>query len=346
MKKFRVTVLSLLILMIMFVSGCTKADNATLVSIQEKYSYISSVNEEIFVEGLFNPSYNDSKLQATINDTEFEKYYNLKSVGDMHDFVNNSSYGLLYRAVSSTSLYNRALNITNNEITDKTYKKDMYIALENLQEHVKNLNSSKKALESVFTNSSKTYVDVANEQTALYDLEKYTNNLNICLNDLFDFNKNYNLAMVNNISKPLGLNELLFEKPNVEVSHSDNNHLINTCNLLIVNYVMKYSINLKDNVNENLTLIETLRTLLSSQASLKSDSVSDISKVDNYKLLRMMEDSLIKEEVLFEESCSKLSKSAFEKEEQKDSFDKNVIQNYANKLADYANKMIKYLKSL
>lgn len=346
MKKFSVTILSLLILMIVFVGGCTKADNATLVSIQEKFSYISSNNEEIFVGDLFNPSYNDSKLQATINDPEFEKYYNLKSVSDMHDFVNNSSYGLLYRAVSSTSLYNRALNITNNEITDKEYKKNMYVALENLQEHVKNLNSSKKVLESVFANSSKAYVDVASEQTALYDLEKYTNDLNVCLNDLFAFNKNYNLAMVNNISKPIDLNELLYEKVNVEVSHSDNNHLINTCNLLMVNYVMKYSINLKCDVNENSNFIESLRTLLLTQASLKSDSISDISKVENYKLLRMMEDSLVKEEVLFEESCSKLSKTALEKEEQKDSFDKNVIQNYKNKLIDYSSKLIKYLKSL
>ena len=346
MKKFSVTVLSLLILMIVFVSGCTKADNATLVSVQEKFSYISSNNEEIFVGDLFNPSYNDAKLQATINDPAFKQYNNLKSVGDMHDFLNNNSYGLLYRAVSSTSLYNRALNVTNNEITDKEYKKNMYIALENLQSHVKNLYSSKKALESVFANSSKAYVDVASEQTALYDLEKYTNDLNACLNDLFDFNKNYNLAMVNNISKPIDLNELLYQKINVEVAYSDNNHLINTCNLLIVNYIIKYSISLKSDVNENLALIETLRTLLSTQVSLNGDSVSEINKVDNYKLLRMMEDSLVKEETLFEESCSRLSKQALEKNDQKDSFDKNVIQNYTNKLIDYSGKLIKYLKSL
>lgn len=348
MKKFSAIFLSLMLIIVGLVSGCTKADNATLVGIQNKYDYIVSINEEIFSADtkLFNPIYQESKLVEAINDNAFEDFNCLKSNEISQDYVSNNIYGVLYRGLNSTFLYTKALTITNDKNVDKKYKKNMYIALENLQNHVKNLNSTKKALESMFDNDTKTYLVIADEATTKYNLEKYKNSLNICLYDLYDFNNNYNLALINNLYMPIELDDLLYNATDVKISFTENNYLINTCNLMISNYILNYSISLKENVNENKTLIENLRTLSSLQLSLKTADIDQNELIEDYKLLRMMENTLKSEEKNFNTICQSLTPEKISNNDEKYEFDKNFINSYSNKLIDYSNKLITYLQSL
>lgn len=348
MKKFSAVFLSLVLLLVGFISGCTKADNATLISVKEKYDYIISNNEEIFDENtnLFNPQYNVSGLQEAINNGATIDLKNLKSHSDLRNLDGNNAYGILYRAINSTFFSTDAFNVANNKLTEKQYKKNMYVALENLQSDCKKLNTTKIALESLFDNNTKSYLVIAGEQTTQYNLEKYIINLNNCLYDLYDFNNNYNLALKNNIFKSIELDDLLYKSTNVKVSYFENKNLINTCNLLISNYVLNYSISLKENMAENETLIENLRTILSLQMSLNSEEISDSDMVENYKLLRMMESTLLDEEVNFNQVCKNLSPEKINSDDEKFDFDKNFINSYSNKLIDYSNKLINYLTAI
>lgn len=347
MKKFSGIVLSFVLLLVLFVGGCTYADKATLVSIKDKYNYISSNNQDnLFVGDDFNPVYNSGNLHLAITDNDIIKFNCLKSSGDRNNIAYCNVYGLLFRAINSTFSTTDALSISYDKITEKQYKKNMYTALENFQRDIEKLKTHKKSLESVFNNSSKSYLDVAEEETANYNLNNYLNSLNVCLNELLDFNRNYHLALVNNISKPISIEDL-FEKTasEIELNYSAYHQLINNCNILISNYILTYSVNLIGNINENSQLIDCLKELLILQNSPKM-VVGEADKIENYKMVRVLEDSVNKNEQVFVSCCKNLTKETVTSEDEKYSYNQNLIKSYANKLITYSNKLISYLKSL
>ncbi|MGN1208217.1 MAG: hypothetical protein ACI4TI_01990 [Christensenellales bacterium] len=345
MKKFSGLVLSFLMLLVVCFSGCTYADKATLLTIQEKYNYISSKNQNIFVGDEFNPMYDSEKMLLAINDSELKEFSLLKSDTDRQNFENCNVYGLLFRAINSSYLTNDVLTITNDATTRKEYKKNMYVSLENLQNHLQTLDSTKRSLESVFNNNAKSYMIVAKENTAIYNLNNYMNSLHACLDDLLDFNKAFNDAVINDIAKTPNLDSILYETI-AKVDYSANNQLINSCNLLISNYILSYSANLLLDAGENEKLVSNLRELLSEQVLLKSGEVTSDIGVENYKIARVLEDSLKKEEKTFDLICSGLTKEKLNSEKPEDEFNNNFVKTYANKLLDYSNKLIEYLKSL
>lgn len=346
MKKFSGIVLSFLLLIVFFVSGCTYADKATLVSINDKYQFICSKNQDnLFVGDDFNPVYKSGSLSSAINDNIGAFGY-LKSTSDRENVVMDNIYGLLYRAVNSTYFSTDALKITYDKMTEKKYKKSMYIALEDLQKNIETLKTNKKSLESVFNNSEKTYLEVAKEQTAIYDLNNYLNSLNICLKNLLEFNKNYYYAIVNNIFPSTEICTLL-NKPTseIEFTYSNFNQLINNCNILISNYILIYSSDLLQNIAENSELSVSLRELLTLQVNPKIID-GDAEKIENFKIIKALEDSLNKEEVVFISSCEALNSDTVKSNDEKYSLYQNQISNYTNNLLNYSKSLIKFLKSL
>lgn len=345
MKKFSTLVLSFLVLIVAVLSGCTHADNATLLSIQEKYNYISLNNENVFVGDVFNPNYQSEKLTLAISDDDLTDFNNLLSSDDRMSFDSLGVYGILYRGINSTYLTNDVLSVTNNAQTRKEYKKNMYIQLENLQSHIGSLNSTKRSLENVFNNSSKSYMIIAKEDIAKYNLTNYYNSLNKCLKDLLEYNKVYGDAVNNDIVKIVTIDDLLYGG-NVTIDYSANNQLINDCSLLISDYILNYSINVKNNALENKELISNLKEILSLQISLKSDDVTESEKLEGYKISRVLEDGVKKQSEIFDDLLEKNKKEVFSSIKEEDKYKQEFIESYKNKLLDYSNKLISYLKSL
>ena len=143
MKKFSGLILSFVCILTIILTGCTYADNATLLSIKEKYNYITTNNEEIFYGSELHLTYNSEDLLFLIN-SDNENYNILKTNSSISDYTTSGGYGLLMHCVNSTNLSNNALSIiSNNAITDKKYKVGMYNALASLQENVKKLYNDK-----------------------------------------------------------------------------------------------------------------------------------------------------------------------------------------------------------
>jgi len=325
--------------------GCSYADNATLISITEKYNYISSKYDEIFAGSRFMPSYKSDNLNYMINSEDIN-YNILKTDNSFEIYDARGEYGILMEGVNSTYLNSNASSVlANNEVTEKKYKKNMYISLENLQKNVKKLDTSKTSLESVYNNDQRNAQIVSEQELTKYNLNKYINNLNACLKNLYQFNKNYNLALNNNIIKPINLEELLYEtNMSTSVSNEYITMLINNANLMISNYVLNYSIDLKANILDSTDLLNAMAEIMNEKSRLNSSD--KLNALESYKIIRTMEDAIRKNETSFNNACKVLNKNSFANPSENESLAINNIQTYRNELFNYVSDLIEFLKNL
>lgn len=346
MKKFSGIVLSFLCLLVMCFSfaGCSNAEKAKLLDISNKYEKISTDNEKIFNGGMFNPTYENNDLTLIINSSN-EKYNILKTDNNLTDYSARGAYGILMQAINSTKLKSNALTVTaNNKKVSKSYKVSMYESLEDLEKDVENLNKSKQKLESAFKNNSGDAEVIANENITLYNLDNYVGDLNDCLKDLLKFNKNYYNAIVKNFTKQMSINDLLYKKSISSISKEDINQLINNANLLLSEFVLYYNVDVCSNVNQDAEIITILTQLLNYQFTLKDETTTDETILNNYKVIRTLEESLNKSENSFNNAINGLTKenvkedSNISKVEFIDSYKYNLI-NYGNKLVEMLSKI-------
>lgn len=346
MKKISAILLSFLSFIVFLVSGCTYADNATLLKIKEKYDSLSKNNTELFYGSKFYVSYPKcTNLQNLITYDSLPEYYNLKLDLSISDYSNRGAYGVLMQAVNTTFLNNSAaLEFSdNNKKTSKQYKKAMYLALEDLQKNIKPLLNSKKDLESVFNSDSRDAEIVAKQDLTKYCFNNYIKNLNKCLNSLLDLNRNYNNALINEIFPIVSINDLMYKEFS-SIDFDYNNALINNACIVLSNYVLSYDVNIKKDVNADSEIISILKKLLNIQYALSVESITDSEKIGNYKIVRLMENSINENEVVFENIMSTLnSKSDLTSQENLEKV--NFINNYKENLINYGNKLIKYLES-
>ena len=295
MKKFSSLLVIFVCLISLVLAGCTKADNTTLTGISEKYNYIAQINDEIFIGSRFMPTYKSDNLNNIINSSN-ENYSILKSDSSLENYSNRGAYGILMEGINSTFLNSNASSvIQNNEITEKKYKKAMYLALESLQKNAKKLDTNKTSLESVFNNDDRDFIIVSEQELTKYNLKKYINSLNVCLNNLYTFNKNYNLALNNNIIRPTSLNDLLYGfNTSTSVSYEYITMLVNNLNLMISNYTLNYAIALKDNILNANDLLINMATILNERNRLTTGD--NANTLEDYKILRTLENGLINTE--------------------------------------------------
>lgn len=354
MKKISSIILSILCLVVLFFSGCTYADNATLLSIQEKYNEITSKNGEIFNGDYMFITYSPNITLLSL-DSNYPLYYNLRTSESVE---NCGAYGVLMQAINSTYLRNGALSIiSNNEITKKAYKKNMFEALEKLQTNLKALNNNKKSLESIFKIEGDDYSDVVTKELTQYRFNNYIDSLNVCLGNLLDFNRNYNDALVENISPVISLDDLLYTNTsNLKITKDHNNKLINALNIYISNYLLTYSAKIKNNIGEDAELVNVLKTLTQLEIDLttltetvasngKDPDILDVEKIDTYKVLRAMEQSVKDKELTYTnimKTISQESDLALEKNALKVDF----VENYRDGLVNYGNQLITYLQGI
>jgi len=345
MKKFSSLIIVFICLISLVLVGCSYADNATLISITEKYNYISSKYDEIFAGSRFMPSYKSDNLNYMINSEDIN-YNILKTDNSFEIYDARGEYGILMEGVNSTYLNSNASSVlANNEVTEKKYKKNMYISLENLQKNVKKLDTSKTSLESVYNNDQRNAQIVSEQELTKYNLNKYINNLNACLKNLYQFNKNYNLALNNNIIKPINLEELLYEtNMSTSVSNEYITMLINNANLMISNYVLNYSIDLKANILDSTDLLNAMAEIMNEKSRLNSSD--KLNALESYKIIRTMEDAIRKNETSFNNACKVLNKNSFANPSENESLAINNIQTYRNELFNYVSDLIEFLKNL
>lgn len=344
MKKISQIILSILCLLTISFSfaGCTNSTNARLIDISNKYDKLGKNYTTIFQGNSFNPTYQSFDLASLINSTSDINYSVLTSNSSQTNFDNRGAFAILMQSVNSTYLNNNALQIlSNNKITNQKYKKAMYESLEKLEKSVKSLNVSKKQLEDVFENDSRDAEVISKQELTLYHLKNYKNKLTVCLKDLLKLNRNYNLAIVYNISKTIKLEELLYEKASITIEKGHNNQLINTANILISNYILEYDIDVLNDVNDN-ELLTILTKLLNLQAGLKSEGVNDENAFNKYKVLRTFEYDLTQLETSFTNNIKNLNSNNLN-----DNLDKvEFVNSYRLNLINYGNKLIDYLKSI
>ena len=358
MKKFSGLCLSFMFLIIFLLSGCTNADNAKLVNILDKYNSIGSNNSEVFCTStisssgrevtawLFNPTYNSEKLRYLIESSSDERYCTLNSsatISSDSNFLGFGSYGILMQAVNVTfvTCKNIFSIIENDEIVEKQYKKNMYIALENLQENVKKLYNNKKSLEKSFNDSSKD--NLASDDIVLYNLGKYKESLNKCLNNLLDFNRNLLSADDNNLTEKVDI-DALWNNYLYSVTYSNNKQLVCNAMNLISQYVLSYSINIANDISENKTLLSNLAKLLKCQYNLTSETLGKSEILEEYKILLSQLDALKKSETSFNCAINELSSSDVANLDEKGEINLQATQTYATKLVNYSNRLIAYLE--
>lgn len=350
MKKISTILVSLIICFVSILCcGCTYADNASLLSIKDKYNYIANKNENFFNGDRFIPVYNSDKLNNVILNSEFEEYTVLKTDNLDTTFTNRGAYGILMQAVNSTycSMNNAFSIISNNEITEKKYKKNMYLALESLQKNIKTLDTSKDSLESSFNNNSASGLEVSQEGLVKHNLKNYKTDLNNCLVDLLNFNKNYTNALNNNIQKPISLADLLYDGSlQKNVSNWNNNMLVNNFNMFAANFVLNYSIKLKDDILSAKVLIDNIAQLLNIQAILPSESSSSQKVIDEYKIIRTLEHSILQKENVINSGIKVLNINSFDNPSVTEANAINSIEDIYSELVSYSSRLIKYLNNL
>jgi len=340
MKKFSSLLIVFVCIISVFLVGCTKADNATLLGITEKYNYIATNQNKIFDGSKFDPSYNSDNLESIINSNN--KDYSVLKTDDLQEtFTNRGLYGILMQGVNSTYLNSNAASvIQNNEITDKKYKKNMYLALVSLEKNTKRLDNSKTSLESVFNNDDRDAQTVSQQQLAKYNLNKYISGLNDCLKDLYTLNKNYNLALENNIINPTKLEDLLYNfNANTSVSNEYISILVNNANLLISSYALNYSINVEEDIWSAEKLIKNMALILNERVRI--NSTDKLNAINGYKVVRTLENSLKNSETAFLNACKKLKVSQNE-----DVSANTCVENYYNELLSYTNTLLQFLGNL
>lgn len=346
MKKFSGIILSFLCLLVMCFSfaGCSNAEKASLIDISNKYEKISTDNEKIFNGGMFNPTYENNDLTLIINSSN-EKYNVLKTDNNLTDYSSRGAYGILMQAINSTKLKSNALTVTaNNKKISKKYRVSMYEGLEDLEKDIKNLNKTKNDLESIFETDNRDAEVVANQDLTLYSLNNYVNNLNKCLKDLLKFNKNYYNAIINNFTKPMSINDLLYNKSISSISKEDINQLINNANLLMSEFILYYNVDVCSNVNQDAEIITMLTKLLNIQFSLEDKLITNETSLNDYKIIRTMEESLNKGEISFNNAINGLTKENIKEDNNAGRIE--FIETYKQNLISYANKLIKFLNEI
>lgn len=347
MKKFSGLILAILCVLVVCFSGCTYADNATLISIGTKYEGIYRNNETIFNGNRLNPSYSSGSLSLVIN-SENNKYNILKSENNVSNYENYGTYGVLMQSANTTYLSNNALSIlSNNDKTNKEYKKQMYLALDSLNVNVVRLKDIKVSLESVFNNDTRDAQVIAEQEIAIYNLKNYKNSLNNCINDLLKFNKNYNLALNNNLAIPVSLEDLL-SKSNETLTLEPflNNVLINNYCLVATNVVLNYYIVVKEDFTSANDLVNILKQLMPLQNGLTVENMETTEQKDAYKIIRTYEDSILKAEATFESNLKLINKNSFNNSNINEENAINYITNYSLQLKNYGEKLIDYIKTV
>ncbi|MBE5745786.1 MAG: hypothetical protein E7359_00655 [Clostridiales bacterium] len=348
MKKISGILFAIVCMFSIVFSGCTYADNATLLSIYEKYSYISNKNEEFFNGQRFIPEYSSDNLLAAIY-SENEDYIVLKTDNLDSVFTDRGLYGILMQSVNSTycSTSNALHVVTNNDLTEKQYKKSMYTSLDNFQKNIKTLKKTKDSLESAFNNNSGDSSEIAEERLSLYNLEKYKDALNTSLLYLLSFNDNFTKAINNNIDQPQNLTDLLNNSSlSISVSNGNNNMLINNFNIMASKFVLNYSINVKNDIYSAEDLINTMAKLLNLQVLLPSAQLTSQEVIDEYRIIRCLEDGVLNKEVTFNNCIKVLNTNSFEKPSALETSAINSVEDIYNQLLSYGNRLIVYLQNL
>ena len=343
MKKFNSLIIALICLISLFLVGCSYADNATLLSLTEKYNYIATKYDEFFVGSRFIPSYQSDNLIVMIN-SDNKNYNILKTNNTLGNYTLRGAYGILMEGVNSTYLNSNASSVlANNELTKKEYKKEMYLSLESLEKNIKTLDTNKTSLQSVFNNDQRDAVVVGEQELTQYNLNNYINSLNSCLLDLYNFNKNYNLALNNNIIMPINLDELLYGvNISTDVSNEYITMLINNANLMISNYVLNYSIALEGDILNSADLLNLMAEIMDEKVRLNTSDKTNA--LDGYKIVRTIEDGLKHSEIAFNNACASINKNSFTNPTNEESLAINSIQTYYNQLFSYATNLIEFLQ--
>ena len=216
----------------------------------------------------------------------------------------------------------------------------MYLALVSLEKNTKRLDNSKTSLESVFNNDDRDAQTVSQQQLAKYNLNKYISGLNDCLKDLYTLNKNYNLALENNIINPTKLEDLLYNfNANTSVSNEYISILVNNANLLISSYALNYSINVEEDIWSAEKLIKNMALILNERVRI--NSTDKLNAINGYKVVRTLENSLKNSETAFLNACKKLKVSQNE-----DVSANTCVENYYNELLSYTNTLLQFLGNL
>ena len=328
MKKFSSLVLIFVCLISVCLFGC---GGLNLTQIEDKYKNLVNNNEEIFVNNSFAPVYYRNLL-AAVNSVD-------------HFKVLAGEYQILASGISSTIKYNNAFKVQeNNGKVNYNYKEEMNSSLNDLENSLTKLKQGKISLQNLFDNDSRDAIVVANQEITILNLNKHKEDLSNALKDFYNFNKAYSKALNENIIKPISLETLLYNLPTgYAVSLSEYNLLANNLNLLLSNYVLTYSIGVKNDISSSSEIINNISALLQAREQLSSGAVS---KVYEYKNLRAMEDSLLKGEKAFVAACENLGDTAFTNPTVLESISLETVNNYCKELINYSNKLIEFLQNV
>lgn len=358
MKKISGVVLSLLLIVI-FAFGCTYADSATLSTINTKYEHL--VNNERYKDVIFKGKYlaltYDGKINSAITSSSSSldeqtkeyarKFTLLKTATNVEDYLNCSHYGLLSYAVNTIYLSNYAtLNSqANNEKVSQKTKTKMYNYLDKLESNTKELHKQKEFLEKIFADDSRDFQEIVKTSLAQDSLNTFLESLNSTLLTLLEFNNTAFEALEDIEPRNLeNINSL------GEFSNSDINSLTANAVLLVSNYILRYDLNLKDNLTKkdyDVTLINQLKQVLNLSKKNYSDN-TDATKLANFKLICADENGMINNEKLFKQAINGLNKKDLENEEMSLSLKSkvNVIEEYKTNLTDYLDKLINFLNNI
>lgn len=333
MKRVNKIIVSmlLLILSLTIIGGCSK--DISLAKIQEKYLTICENYTDFFENNQFCVTYNNQKLLNVINSSSDEmiEYSVLK---DGENVSQKGSYSIVVNAIC-LPLKNYNLDsvfglIENNELVSQKFKKELSNDLNKLQKQLKVLKETKSSLESSF-DIQKDENQNAKDFIAIQNLQSYKKELAKTFEILLQYNFNLQEA----INKDLILLPEIKEISNsdFEVSNEFNNKLINNASLLISQFILKYYIDIKNDIkfDENNELIENLtKFLLINNTNSKND---DASK-QKYKNIRLYENDVKNMNRLFIREINKKEKE----------IDVKIIQNYEKLLVSYSNSLIEYLE--
>ena len=351
MRKLSSIILSL-VLVCALLCGCTYADNAKLMNIEQKYQSITLKYDSLYEGKYLLPSYESDKMIDVVYSTpstEEERLFTLlKASTTVNDFTNNSNYGLLTYAVNSvyTNNYITLSSKANDEKVAQKTKTKMYKELESLEKSSKKLDNQKTILENMFEDDSRTSgKDIAKDYLVQENLKKYLDYLNVVLDDLLDFNNSSSVAL-NKISPQSALDE-----PNSSQTTygNDISYLLVNATLLISNYIVEFDIECKNQFtdkNYSTDLLDLLREVLTLSSQTHTDN-SNPSVYNNYKLIRYQENGVVNYEKLFLNATRNLTETDFENQNLSESkkADINLIANYKTELVNYLNNLISFVKN-
>ena len=345
MRKLSSIILSF-VLVCALLCGCTYADNAKLMNIEQKYQSITMKYDSLYEGNYLLPTYESAKMIEVVELeplTEEERLFTLlKTSTTVNDFTNNSNYGLLTYAVNSVYTNNNTTlsSKANDEKVSQKTKTKMYKELESLEKSCKKLDNQKTILENMFEDDSRTDgSEIAKEYLVQENLKKYLDNLNVVLADLLAFNNSSNEAL--NIISPRSA----LDEQNTNYA-SDIRYLLVNATLLISNYIVEFDIECKNHftsVNYSTDLLNLLREVL----ILSNQSDYGNSDYNQYKLIRYQEDGVVNYEKLFLNATRNLTENDFENQNLSESkkADINLIAGYKAELVNYLNNLITFVEN-